>query len=139
MRIRGFLIFIISTSFFKPAKMCSNLEQLYRVLFLVAMCLELLILKKTFAVPRRFAKFWNNSLMLPSESTENSLVMQKRSECVSWCVMTPQCCCTQWILANNMCTILVADRAGLSNRTGVVSSIDRMIMMRLKSSYYTLM
>ena len=107
--------------------MCSNLEQLYRVLFLVAMCLELLILKKTFAVPRLFSKFWNISLVFPSESTENSLVMQKRAECVSWCVLTPKCCCIQWILANNTCTILVADRAGLSNRTGVVSSIDRMM------------
>ena len=106
--------------------MCSSLELLYRILFLVAMCLVLLMRKQSFAVPRHFAKFWNNSLVFPNGSTANSLVMQKRAECVSWCGMTPQCCCTQWTLANNTCTILVADRAGLSNTTGVVSSIDGM-------------
>lgn len=101
--------------------MYTNLETIYRLLILVATTL-----KHISAEPRVFDKFWNNSLIFPAGPNvrAQSLVMPKRSECVSWCARTPTCCCTQWALTNNTCTILEADRAGLANATGVVSSID---------------
>lgn len=96
-------------------------EAFCRVLLLTVIALEVA------AEPRRFAKFWNNSLVFPSGTDVDgfSLSMLKRAECVSWCVHTANCCCTQWVQENSTCTILTADRAGLSNgSSGVVSSID---------------
>lgn len=104
--------------------MYTNLETIYRLLVLVATAL-----KQISAVPRHFDKFWNNSLVFPAGPNVRvqSLVMLNRAECVSWCARTPTCCCTQWVLTNNTCTILEADRPGLANATEVVSSIDSTI------------
>lgn len=106
----------------------------------VALCLVLFLLAtglEITAVSRRFAKFWNKSLVFPNGANVNaqSLVLTRRSECVSWCAYTPNCCCTQWVFANKTCTILAADRAGLSNATGVVSSIDSTLHCNLSYLY----
>ena len=80
------------------------------------------------AAARYFDKFWSFSLVFPNLSDTNvdsiTLVMPMRAECVSLCVMKANCCCTQWVPSTNTCTILMADRAGLSPNPLAVSSID---------------
>ena len=80
------------------------------------------------ATARTFAKFWNFSLVFPDPSVTSvssvTWVLPTRAECVSLCGMNAGCCCTQWVPSNNTCTILMADRAGLSPNPLAVSAID---------------
>ena len=77
---------------------------------------------------RYFNKFWNFSLVFPNPYVTNvnsvTMVMPTRAQCVSLCGMNVSCCCTQWVPSNNTCTILMADRAGLSPHPLAVSSIE---------------
>ena len=85
------------------------------------------------AAARNFSKFWNYSLVFPDPTVTSvssvTLVMPTRAECVSLCGMNATCCCTQWVPSNNTCTILMADRAGLSPNPLAVSAIDSTVTL----------
>ena len=105
----------------KFVKMIFKLSYVFNIYFVFALATET-------ATARNFAKFWNFSLVFPDASVTNvssvTWVLPTRAECVSLCGMNAGCCCTQWVPSNNTCTILMADRAGLSPNPFAVSSID---------------
>lgn len=94
---------------------------------LCAIIFIFVVIPKAHSSGRRFKKFWNYSLVPPSGTNASTITMAmtSRAECVSLCVHTVNCCCTQWMFFNNTCSILVADRAGLEpSSLNIVSSID---------------
>ena len=109
----------------KFVKMIFKLSYVFNIYFAFAMPTEM---ATETATARTFAKFWNFSLVFPDASVTNvssvTWVLPTRPECVSLCGMNAGCCCTQWVPSNNTCTILMADRAGLSPNPLAVSSID---------------
>lgn len=87
---------------------------------------------------RYFAKFWSFSLIAQPNGTNVgtiTMVMPRRAECVSLCVHTANCCCTQWVPSNSTCTVLVADRAGLEPNPLALSSIDSMYLINKRVLY----
>ena len=90
----------------------------------IAIYLVVSLTMKTVAAGRHFVKLWNFSMVFPTNARSIIMVMAKRGECVSFCVPNAGCCCTQWLSWSNTCTILMADRVGLSQDSDAVSSID---------------
>jgi hypothetical protein len=106
--------------------------QLLKILAIILVASSLL---EEAASARNFAKFWNFTLVFPSASVTSvnsiTIVLSTRAECVVYCGNNAGCCCTQWLYATNTCTILMADRAGLSPTPLAVSSIDS-VYLKLK-------
>ena len=78
---------------------------------------------------RNFTTYLNTSLVFPPGPNVSwlTLTMPTLKNCMSFCDLSPKCHFAQWVPCNYTCTILLADRGGLTPSSVATSLIDRMM------------